>query len=65
MFYFVEDFPQIEENTRTVIISKKIIGKKSLLKCYNDRYTALRIVLNTFLAHATISPQKFYAGGRF
>ena len=37
MFYFIEDFPHVEDNTRTVIISNKIIGKKSLLKCYNDK----------------------------
>lgn len=37
MFYFVEDFPQIEENTRTVIISNKIIGKKFLFKRFKDK----------------------------
>ena len=32
MFYFVENFPQVEDNVKTVIVNKRILGTRMLFK---------------------------------
>ena len=36
MFYFVDEMPQVEQNVKTVIVSKRLFGKKMLFKRYKD-----------------------------
>ena len=36
MFYFVDQFPDMEDNAKTIIVQKTIIGKQQLFKHYGD-----------------------------